>query len=78
MEWQLVFEYLLENSASIITIIVVLLCRLLGQTKTAEEVEKIAQAKAEKKREKKAMKAQKLLAKASQLVPELNEKEKGE
>lgn len=78
MDWQLILEYLLENSATIVTIAVVVLCRLLGQTKTAEEVEKIAQAKAEKKREKKALKAQKLLAKASQLVPELNEKEKGE
>lgn len=78
MDWQFLFEYLLDNSASIITIVVVLLCRLLGQPKTAEELEKIAQAKEEKKREKKALKAQKLLAKASQLVPELNEKEKGE
>lgn len=78
MEWQLFFEYLLDNSASIITIVVVVLCRLLGQSKTAEELEKIAQVKEEKKREKKALKAQKLLAKASQLVPELNQEQKGE
>lgn len=76
MEWAEVLQVIVDNATGIITIIVVLLCRLLGQHSTAEELEAKAKAKTEKKRAKLRKKAECLCSKMNTVVEEIEKVEK--